>query len=311
MAKSCTMQALANSRSVATDPASLRDMDLLVVGGSGYLGSELVRQAVRAGRTVSATAYRRLSDQAARDPSAGQAVDWRRLDVRRGHDVRDLLRELRPRVVVNAAYNYRDWATTAVAPAHLAGAAAEVGARLVHVSSDAVFSGDASPYNETCTPDPISPYGAAKAAAEVAVAALHPTAVIARTSLIVGDGDSEHERLVHTISAEDGALFTDEVRCPIHVSDLAAALLELADSAYSGIAHVAGPDAVSRHDLGLLVARRDGLDPASLPTGLRAESGLRGGIDVRLDCRATQGRLVTRLRGVRSLWSDAADDRGE
>jgi len=74
---------------------------------------------------------------------------------------------------------------------------------------------------------------------------------------------------------------------------------------------VAGPDAVSRHQLGLLVARRDGLDPARLPTGLRAESGLRGGIDIRLDCRATQARLTTRLRGVHSLWSDAADDGGE
>jgi dTDP-4-dehydrorhamnose reductase len=307
-------------------------MDLLVVGGSGYLGSELVRQAIRAGRTVAATAYSRAvgdqGDDLGRGRSAGQGgdkggdkggersvggdVDWRRLDVRRGHDVRDLLRDLRPHAVVNAAYDYGDWATTAVAPAHLAGAAAEVGARLVHVSSDAVFSGDASPYDETRAPDPVSPYGAAKAAAEVAVSALLPSAVIARTSLIVGDGDSAQERMIHTIAAGgDGALFTDEVRCPIHVSDLAGALLELADSAYTGTAHVAGADAVSRYDLGLLVAARDGLDPARLSTGLRSETARRGGIDVRLDCRATQGRLVTRLRGVRSLWSDAPDDGGE
>jgi len=289
---------------------SLRGMDLLVVGGSGYLGDELVRQAVATGRSVAATAYSRGGG----DQGAGGGVAWRRLDVRRREEVHDLLGELRPRAVVNAAYAYRDWETTAVAPAYLAAAAAEVGARLVQVSSDVVFSGDAPSYDETCAPDPVSPYGAAKAAAEVAVAMLQPTAVIARTSLIVGDGDSEHERLIHAVAAGGGALFTDEVRCPIHVSDLAGALLEFADStgsAYSGIAHVAGPDAVSRHQLGLLVARRDGLDPARLPTGLRAESGLRGGIDIRLDCRATQARLTTRLRGVHSLWSDAADDGGE
>jgi dTDP-4-dehydrorhamnose reductase len=45
----------------------------------------------------------------------------------------------------------------------------------------------------------------------------------------------------------DGTLFTDDIRCPVHVADLAAALLELASGNDSGIHHVAGPDAVSRH----------------------------------------------------------------
>ncbi|MFD8706397.1 hypothetical protein ACFV1W_27960, partial [Kitasatospora sp. NPDC059648] len=48
-------------------------------------------------------------------------------------------------------------------------------------------------------------------------------------------------------------------------------------------------------------ARRDGLDPSRLPTGLRADSALPGALDVRLDSRATQGRLRTRLRGARQF----------
>ena len=76
---------------------------------------------------------------------------------------------------------------------HVALAAAMVGARLVHVSSDAVFSGAAARYDETGPPDPTTPYGAAKAAAETAVKGITPAAVIARTSLIIGDGDSQHE----------------------------------------------------------------------------------------------------------------------
>jgi hypothetical protein len=51
-------------------------------------------------------------------------------------------------------------------------------------------------------------------------------------------------------SAVTGALFTDDVRCPVHLTDLAAALLELAAAPYEGVHHVADADAVSRHELG-------------------------------------------------------------
>lgn len=203
-------------------------------------------------------------------------------------------------MIINAAFQQTDWATTADGAMHVAAAAAAVGARLVHVSSDAVFSGLAQRYDEICLPDPITPYGAAKAAAETAIKGLDPAAIIARTSLIIGGGNSTHEKHVHALvaGATTDVLFADVVRCPIHVADLASALLELAASPYAGIHHVAGPDAVTRHELGVLIARRDGLDEASLPTGLRARTGLPSALDVRLDCAMTQSRLTTRLRGA-------------
>ncbi|NUP61736.1 MAG: sugar nucleotide-binding protein [Nonomuraea sp.] len=270
-------------------------MNLLVVGGSGFLGLEVVRQARRAGHRVTATFHSRV-------PSVTE-VDWRNLDIRHRDDVMGLVLETRPDAIVSAAYRQSDWATTAEGPTHLALAAAAAGARLVHVSSDAVFSGTTARYDETCLPDPITPYGAAKAAAETALKGITPTAVIARTSLIVGDGDSPHEGFVHALAAgaATGVLFTDDVRCPVHVTDLAAALLELTASPHAGIHHVAGADAVSRHELGTLVAQRDGLDAATLPSGLRARSGLPGPVDVRLDCAKTQARLRTRLRGAREF----------
>jgi dTDP-4-dehydrorhamnose reductase len=162
-------------------------------------------------------------------------------------------------------------------------------------------------YDETCQPDPVTPYGAAKAAAETAVKGITPAAVIARTSLIIGDGDSPHERLVHDLAsgAVPGALYSDEVRCPVHVTDLASALLERAASAHTGICHVAGSDAVSRYELGLLVADRDGLGRATIPAGLRAATDRPGPLDVRLDCTRTQARLTTRLRGDREFLRPA------
>ena len=275
-------------------------MDLLVVGGSGFLGREVIRQARLAGDSVVATFHSHAL------PIAG--VDWRALDIRRRGDVAALVDQTRPAVIINVAYRQTDWATTADGGMHVAAAAAAGGARLVYVSSDAVFSGAAVRYDETCSPDPTTPYGAAKAAAETAIKGLDPTAIIARTSLIIGDGGSPHEKLVHALAtgAKTGALFTDDVRCPVHVTDLASALLELARSPYSGIHHVAGADAVSRYELGVLIARRDGLDETTLPTGRRANTGLPGPVAVRLDCAKTQSRLTTRLRGAPTFLAPAS-----
>ncbi|MFF9472218.1 SDR family oxidoreductase [Streptomyces roseolus] len=270
-------------------------MTALVIGGNGFLGSELVRQAASTGRAVVATFHSRAPQ------GAGDA--WRRLDLRDARGIEAVLDHVAPSVVVNASSGDADWAVTADGALRLAVATARRGVRLVHVSSDAVFSGAAVRYDETALPDPVTPYGAAKAAAESAVRLLHPDSAVARTSLIIGDGASPHERVVHELAAGTrvGALFTDDLRCPVHVTDLASALWELALSGHRGVFHLAGPDCVSRHALGVLVARRDGLDPAALPTGLRAESGLPGALDVRLDGRATRQRLRTRLRGAREF----------
>jgi len=65
------------------------------------------------------------------------------LDIRLRNDVTALARRTRPEVVINAAYRQSDWKATADGGMHVALAAAAAGARLVHVSSDAVFSGAA------------------------------------------------------------------------------------------------------------------------------------------------------------------------
>ncbi|MBT0773744.1 sugar nucleotide-binding protein [Kineosporia sp. J2-2] len=276
-------------------------MRLLVVGGSGFLGGEVISQARRAGHRVSGTHFSaRPGSFSPRSPD----VAWHQLDVTHRERVLALVRELAPDAVINTAYRQADWATTADGAMHVAAASSVVGSRLVHVSSDAIFSGAADRYDEAAAPDPVHAYGAAKAAAELAVRGLDPSAVVARTSLIVGGGASPTERLVHELAAgtRAGTLFTDDVRCAVHVADLAAALLELAaDPRAHGIRHLAGEDPVSRYDLGVLIARRDGLDPTALPGGSRRAAGVPGPVDVRLDSTRTQAGLSTRLRGARTF----------
>ncbi|MEU3304635.1 sugar nucleotide-binding protein [Streptomyces sp. NPDC006678] len=275
-------------------------MTVLIIGGSGFLGAELIRQATAAGHPTAASF--------ATGPGEAAEVAWHPLDLRDPGRIDAVMAAVGPHLVVNASSGKADWAVTAEGPVRLAMAAASCGSRLVHVSSDAVFSGDRVHYDESCLPSPVTPYGAAKAAAETGVLLTCPEAVVARTSLIIGGGRSVHERAMHQLAAGalDGVLFTDDIRCPVHVTDLAAAILELAFHDASGVHHLAGADAVSRHELGTLIAQRDGLDASRLPTGLRADSALPGALDVRLDSRATQRKLRTELRGAHDFLTAAA-----
>ena len=189
------------------------------------------------------------------------------LDLRDAERLDAVMAEVRPRIVLNASSGLADWATTAEGPIRLAMVAARYGTRLIHVSSDAVFSGAGVHYDESSLPDPITPYGAAKATAETGVLAVHSRATVARTSLIIGHGRSVHEKIVHELAAgtRDGTLFSDDIRCPVHVSELAAALLELAASDAAGIHHLAGSDAVSRQSSASSSHSGMGSTPPSCP----------------------------------------------
>ncbi|GAB1690261.1 SDR family oxidoreductase [Krasilnikovia sp. M28-CT-15] len=262
---------------------------ILITGATGHLGRRTAARAAEAGWTVVGTYF------TAPGPAAGE-----RLDVRDPAAVRELVQRVRPDVVLHAAAGRDDWRVIADGAAHVASAAVAGGARLVHVSSDAVFTGREVHYDESALPDPVSRYGAAKAAAETAVRAIDPGAAVVRTSLILGDGTGAHEILTHDLIAGrvDGMLFTDQIRKPVHTDDLADALLELATNGYRGILNVAGADVVNRYDLGVLVARRDGLDPALIPAGAIADRGLRLPTDVRLATERAAALLRTRLRGA-------------
>jgi dTDP-4-dehydrorhamnose reductase len=266
---------------------------LLITGSSGYLGSELARQAPDATGTY-LTAER---------PGAVQ------LDVRDADEVARLMRDLRPDAVIHTAYSEAgDESAREVnvdGSRNVARASAEVGARLVHVSTDLVFDGELGrPYTEDDEPRPIMEYGRQKLAGEEAVRHELPDALVLRTSLIYGGTEpSRHERLI--LDAAEGAgsvrFFTDELRNPVQVGDLATALLELARSNSARLLHVAGADAVSRYEFARLVASAAGRDPDALQSALAAEHPAPRPLDCRLDSSRARARVEVALRGVRKV----------
>ena len=262
---------------------------MLVTGATGSLGRRVYERATAAGWTPIGTHC-----------SGPDGAADLRLDIRDRAAVAAVLHDLRPDAVIHAAggRDRGDWRSLADGAAHVALAAAATGARLVHMSSDAVFSGREVHYTEDALPDPTYRYGAAKAAAETAVQAIAPAAVLVRTSTILGDGRGAHEVLTHDLASGRvrGALFTDEIRMPVHVDDLAAAVLEVAAGRHRGVLNIAGPEPVSRHALGLLVAARDGLDASRIPAARSRDLFPDRPLDVRLTSALAASMLRVRLR---------------
>lgn len=276
---------------------------IFITGGTGYLGRVLVRQASLGGHHVAASYHTQA-------PPSDEAI-WLPLDVRDALEVEDLLDRLRPEVVIHTAYRQSGpdlLPVTAMGAGNVARAAAAIGARLTHLSSDVIFDGEREgAYTEDDLPSPVSAYGAAKAQAEALVTAAHPGAIVVRTSLIYGfapiDRISQFVLDVATGRSPE-RLFTDEIRCPIYVEDLAAALLELCGLSYSGPLHVAGAEALSRYAFGAMIARAWNVDPSGIQGALSAESPVRRPRNCALDSSRARRLLRTRLRGVSEVLRD-------
>ena len=119
------------------------------------------------------------------------------------------------------------------------------------------------------------------------------TALVVGTSRMYGGPRPGPQELL--AADPDASFFTDEVRCPIQVGDLADALIELAATDLNGVLHVAGADRLSRHEFAELLAGR----------AVRAASTADAGVVRPRDCSLAIDRarelLRTRLRGAREV----------
>jgi len=233
-------------------------MRLLVTGAQGMLGRDVVRAGERAGHQL-----------------VGLGRD--ELDVVDGAAVAAALERIGPDAAINcAAWTDVDGAesnreqahaTNADGAGNLARAAAAIGAPLVHLSSDYVFSGDAPlddaggprPYRESDPTGPRSVYGATKLAGEQRVLAASARHAVVRSSWLFGlhgrnfvatmlrlasDGEGSEPGQAESATAVVRVV-TDQVGCPTWTGHLAPALLGLLEREVSGLVHLAGTGEVS------------------------------------------------------------------
>ena len=239
-------------------------MKLVVTGASGFLGREVCLAALRRGHEV-------LALGGSRAPTISGVAQARAFDLCSEAALEALLLEEFPQAVVHCAAlptietcladPARAKALNSEVPKKLAQLCFHLGAKLVHLSTDTVFDGVAGNYQPTDQPSPLNLYGETKAAAEIEVLRFgREHAAVLRTSPIIGNsagGDRGlHERLF--ASWKEGkptVLFTDEIRQPVEVSNLADVTIELCErSNLPGLFHWACTEAMSRHEIGVWIA---------------------------------------------------------
>ena len=303
---------------------------ILLLGASGFLGSFVAGALLR--REAAQLVLHAGSRPEGAGPSAPGALTVH-ADLTEERSVSDLLERTSPRLIVNCvaladvdrcerepdlaeALNHR-------LPVCLARWAADCGADLVHVSTDAVFDGRSGPYGVGALTQPVNAYGRSKLDGEVGILEALPAAAVVRTNIVGWSPTGRrslleffHDRLVR---GEVTPGFTDALFRPLPVQRFWPTCEVLLAAGMSGVMHATGPELLSKYAFGVLVARTFGLDPALVVPSRLADAGLVAYRGLELDVLPTllpdgsmpvAGSLQDGLRELRDLqerWRPTAE----
>lgn len=224
-------------------------MRCLVLGGTGMLGSAVVREAQERGHEALGLSH-------------AQA------DVTRSESLLPWADSFRPDVVINcAAFTKVDacetepetaFSVNGQGVANAAAAADRAGARLLHVSSDYVFDGTAcEPYPEDAATAPLSVYGQSKLSGERHALA-YPRGLVVRTSWLFGPGGPNFAATMVNLIRQGKLplrVVDDQVGRPTYTGFLARALVDLAPLGTTGIVHYGNREPVSWYSFATAIAR--------------------------------------------------------
>jgi dTDP-4-dehydrorhamnose reductase len=151
------------------------------------------------------------------------------------------------------------------------------GAQLIHISTDAVFSGKDAFSNENTRPNPISVYGLTKSKGEIAVLEENSNSLVCRVNFVGWNprGKSLFNFLYSNLKAKKKVKgFHDIFFTPMYVRDTVRAISNLASTSQAGIFHIAGSERISKFEFGEKVARAMKADPNLVEKSSFLESSL-------------------------------------
>ena len=265
---------------------------LLITGGSSYLGQHLVPFAHK-NFDIIYTYYQN-------DPL--QLPQGVQVDLRNKTAVFHLVQQTKPDIILHLAGSNRGADMENVirlGTQAVVAAAARQQVRLIHLSTDSIFSGTNAPYPENAPPSPVNAYGRAKADAE-AMAQACPNHVIVRTSLIYGLRlmDWGTNWMAQALAAgKPVTLFNNQIRNPVWVDSLCHACLELCTHTFIGIMNVAGRQVMTRAAFALKLLDWWHIEPRDTLT-IAPSQGNQWPLNCELDLSLATAVLQTHLPGV-------------
>jgi dTDP-4-dehydrorhamnose reductase len=171
------------------------------------------------------------------------------------------------------------WRTNVASAANIASVGRANGCRLVHLSSDLVFSGAGEGgYLETDAVDPVTVYGRTMAEGELAVRAADPRAAVLRISLPMGPSFNRRAGAIDWIESRfrndrPATLYFDELRCCTYTDDLNRVFEYFLAAPIDGVFHLGGPRALTLYQIGQIVNRIGGYAPHLLKGCPRHDAG--------------------------------------
>ena len=221
-------------------------MRVLIIGAAGQLGSEL-SSILKSGQAQIGFIPKDYRDAELLE------ITHSSHDFDDDTCVRAVFDEFSPDIVFNcAAYTDVDgcekneqlaFASNATLPGSVASNCSRVGAKLVHVSTDYVFSGtDPGERVETHSTDPVSTYGKSKLTGELLVARNCLRSHVVRTSWLFGRGGKNFVETMLKLadSREEISVVDDQLGNPTNANDLAYEMLKIAQTDLFGIWHCSG-----------------------------------------------------------------------
>ncbi len=241
-------------------------MKLLITGGKGQLGSQIKSIIERNGSDIGKL-YTRYKD------CECKFIDYDELDITHYSEVISYISSFRPDAIINcAAYTNVDgcesdrdtaFRINAIGPRNLAMASEKYGIKLLHVSTDYVFSGEGTvPFKEYDIPQPVSVYGKTKLLGEQYVRENCRHYFIVRTAWLYGQWGKNFVYTIMKAAKEKGHLdvVNDQRGNPTYAEDLAHHILKIILTDEYGIYHCTGAGECSWYDFACKIVECSGIN---------------------------------------------------
>jgi len=243
-------------------------MNILITGANGMLGEECVRRLSNIHRITTCDLQEKLEYD-------GSAV-YQKLDIVDQAAVKEIIERIQPELIINcAAYTDVDgseinretaWNVNTGGVRNLLTAMAGKESKLIYISTDYVFDGNAGPYAEDQPTKPINYYGQTKLDAEKLIQKSGIPWAIIRTNVLYGNTTIQKASFVRWVIEklqrfETISIVNDQFGNPTWSFGLAEAIQKIIDKKATGLYHYAGKDYISRFEFALKIAGVYDLDP--------------------------------------------------
>jgi dTDP-4-dehydrorhamnose reductase len=235
---------------------------ILVFGANGMLGQRLVD-------FYSKQPTIQLLACSIEDEPVFEDIEYRKIDITRRDQVKDLLYDFYPDVIVNAAAftnvdlseteREQAWKINVKGVEYIAEVSRVLDSHIVHISSDYIFDGKKGPYSEKDKPNPLGYYARTKLASENVLRISGTFNTILRTNVLYGVAHNSRPDFVRWVvnSLRDEKkirIVTDQINNPTFIDDLVQAISKVIEYKKFGVYNIGGKEFLSRFDFTIKIA---------------------------------------------------------